>query len=135
MNLLRKFFSLFLAGLAFCTILMVSQQSLTSQTVVTHDQPALVAQISTVRLNQLPPEAKTTLKLIDQGGPFPYQKDGTIFNNREGILPSKPKGYYREYTVPTPGEHSRGPRRFVVGQNGEIYYTSDHYRSFSKVIR
>lgn len=83
----------------------------------------------------LPPEAVATLALIRQGGPFPYRQDGTTFFNREGLLPQKPRGYYREYTVPTPGARNRGARRFVTGGNPPevFYYTEDHYRSFRRI--
>ena len=70
------------------------------------------------------------LALIDAGGPFPYRQDGTVFSNREHLLPAKARGYYREYTVPTPGSPDRGARRIVTGLGGEAYYTDDHYRSF-----
>lgn len=80
-----------------------------------------------------PTEAIETLALIKQGGPFPYAKDGTVFQNREGRLPSQARGYYREYTVLTPGSRDRGARRIIAGENGEFYYTDDHYRSFMKV--
>lgn len=87
------------------------------------------------RLDGLPREAWDTLRLIQQGGPYPYRKDGTVFQNREGRLPNKPRGYYREYTVPTPGSRDRGARRIVAG--GEppevFYYTHDHYRSFRRI--
>lgn len=83
--------------------------------------------------NDLPPEARETLRLIDQGGPFPYDQDGQTFENRERILPGRPTGYYREYTVETPGSGDRGARRIVAGKNGERYYTDDHYDSFSRV--
>ncbi|WP_333842307.1 ribonuclease domain-containing protein [Pelomicrobium sp.] len=86
-----------------------------------------------VSLVDLPPEARETLALIRQGGPFPYAKDGTEFRNREGRLPPKPPGYYREYTVPTPGARDRGARRIVMGARGEAYYTEDHYRSFMRI--
>ncbi len=95
----------------------------------------VASQIPTVSVNTLPPEVKTTLRLIDQGGPFPYAKDGTIFGNRERLLPAAPRGHYREYTVPTPGIRGRGARRLVVGKKIEIYYTGDHYRSFVRVRR
>jgi ribonuclease T1 len=91
------------------------------------------AQLPTVSVNQLPPEARKTLNLIQQGGPFPFPKDGTVFGNFEKRLPRAPRGYYREYTVITPGLSHRGARRLVTGQQGETYYTSDHYRSFSRV--
>jgi guanyl-specific ribonuclease Sa len=83
----------------------------------------------------LPPEAEETLALIRAGGPFPYRKDGSVFQNREGRLPDRPRGYYREYTVPTPGESDRGARRIVAGGDppAVFYYTADHYRSFQRL--
>lgn len=76
-----------------------------------------------------------TLSLIQQGGPFPYERDGITFQNREGLLPQKPRGYYREYTVDTPGLNHRGPRRVVTGGNPPevYYYTEDHYQSFQQI--
>lgn len=71
-----------------------------------------------------------TLGLIDSGGPFPYGKDGSMFQNREGRLPARAAGYYHEYTVTTPNSPDRGARRIVTGAGGEIYYTRDHYDSF-----
>jgi ribonuclease T1 len=72
---------------------------------------------------------------IQSKGPFPYpHKDGSVFGNRERRLPEKPRGYYREYTVPTPGSPDRGARRIVVGSAGELYYTDNHYRSFKRVV-
>ncbi len=88
----------------------------------------------TIRLDQLPAEAHDTLRLIAAGGPFPYRQDGVVFENREGRLPRKPAGYYREYTVVTPGSADRGARRLVRGNQGELYYTDDHYNSFRRVI-
>ena len=88
-----------------------------------------------VQLADLPPEAAETMALIDAGGPFPYPQDGSSFENRESILPRRPKGYYHEYTVPTPGTSDRGARRFVTGSGGEVYYTDDHYQSFRTVRR
>ncbi len=85
--------------------------------------------------DELPPEAKETIRLIEQDGPFPYRKDGATFSNREGLLPARPHGYYREYTVITPGSPDRGARRIVAGENGELYYTDDHYASFREVVR
>ncbi len=87
-----------------------------------------------VSVADLPPEARRTLDLIDAGGPFPYDRDGVVFQNRERILPAKQRGYYREYTVPTPGEGDRGARRIVTGQQGELYWTDDHYDSFSVIL-
>jgi ribonuclease T1 len=84
---------------------------------------------------ELPPSAQDTLALVDAGGPFPYEKDGSTFGNREGILPDEPGGYYAEYTVPKPGEDDRGPWRLVTGDGGEVYWTEDHYASFERVWR
>lgn len=80
----------------------------------------------------LPVEALATIELIRQGGPFPYRQDGKTFGNREGLLPDEAGGYYREYTVPTPGSPDRGARRIVTGGSppSAWYYTDDHYRSF-----
>ncbi len=93
--------------------------------------------IREVAMSQLPLEARETLALIRAGGPFPYAKDGTVFFNRERFLPAQPRGYYREYTVPTPGARDRGARRIVAGGDprwsGEYYYTRDHYRSFRRI--
>lgn len=82
---------------------------------------------------QLPKEARATLALIRKGGPFPYARDGAIFGNREKILPGQRRGYYREYTVKTPGVRSRGARRIVAGKGGEFYYTADHYNHFMRI--
>jgi ribonuclease T1 len=86
---------------------------------------------------QMPAEAKTTYALIAQGGPFPYDKDGSVFGNREKILPQHRRGYYREYTVRTPGVRTRGARRIVCGGKPRVpdacYYTSDHYASFHRI--
>ncbi len=86
-----------------------------------------------IRVIDLPPEARQTLALIKQGGPFPYSKDGTVFHNREGRLPPRPRGYYREYTVPTPGVKHRGARRIVAGQAQDYWYTADHYETFRRI--
>lgn len=84
--------------------------------------------------DQLPPEARATLALIRQGGPFPQQRDGAVFGNRERLLPQRPRGYYREYTVRTPGARDRGARRVVTGRGGELYYIEDHYRTFRRIV-
>lgn len=83
-----------------------------------------------VPLSELPPEAADTAGLIEQGGPFPYPEDGTVFQNRENLLPDCADGYYHEYTVETPGSPDRGARRIVTGDAGEHFYTEDHYESF-----
>lgn len=76
-----------------------------------------------------------TLALIGRGGPYPYKKDGSTFSNREALLPAQPRGYYREYTVPTPGSRDRGARRVVQGKDGDTWYTSDHYKTFVRIDR
>lgn len=83
----------------------------------------------------LPPEALDTLALIARGGPYPHRQDGTVFNNFERRLPSRPRGYYREFTVRTPGLSHRGPRRIVTGGQppSEYWYTDDHYESFRRI--
>lgn len=86
-----------------------------------------------IRLGALPPEASHTVQLIRRGGPFPFEKDGSVFSNREHRLPPRFRGYYREYTVAPPGARDRGARRIVAGQGGELYYTRDHYRSFLRI--
>jgi ribonuclease T1 len=90
-----------------------------------------------VRLAQLPVQAQQTYALITQGGPFPYDKDGTVFGNRERLLPKHARGHYREYTVKTPGARNRGARRIVCGgpvKTPEVcYYTADHYGSFQPI--
>ena len=97
--------------------------------------------VPAIQAAALPGEARETLALIKQGGPFPYRKDGSVFGNFERRLPARPRGYYREYTVPTPGSRDRGARRIVAGRgrtgdvrtSGEYYFTNDHYRSFRKI--
>ena len=85
----------------------------------------------------LPPEARETLRLIARGGPYPYHRDGVVFKNMERRLPLQQHGYYREYTVPTPGSRDRGARRIIAGEQppAVFYYTDDHYRSFRRVKR
>jgi ribonuclease T1 len=97
------------------------------------DGDADPATLPTVAAAELPPEAQQTLALIEAGGPFPYDRDGVVFENREGLLPHESTGYYHEYTVPTPGENDRGARRIITGASGELYWTDDHYRSFERI--
>lgn len=84
-------------------------------------------------LSALPPEAKQTWQLIGHNGPFPSRQDGVVFENREHRLPAEPSGYYHEYTVRTPGAADRGARRIITGSTKEVYYTGDHYASFTVV--
>ena len=93
-----------------------------------------------VTLAELPREAQQTERLIRAGGPFPYAKDGVTFANRERLLPRRERGYYREYTVPTPGASNRGARRIVCGgtpawQPEVCYYSDDHYASFRRIVQ
>jgi ribonuclease T1 len=100
--------------------------------------PAALGEVSAAAL---PREAQATLAAIKAGGPFAYAKDGSVFGNREKILPSRRRGYYREYTVLTPGARDRGARRIIAGAGapddvrtpGEYYYTDDHYNSFRRI--
>jgi ribonuclease T1 len=86
-----------------------------------------------IALKSLPKEGRETFALIKQGGPFPYSKDGTVFGNREGRLPKQKRGYYREYTVKTPGARNRGAKRIVCGAKADCYYTADHYETFKRI--
>lgn len=95
--------------------------------------PGMQREPSPVTSSELPREARQTLERIRKGGPFPYERDGVVFGNFEKRLPVKERGYYREYTVPTPGLKHRGARRIVAGRGGEYYYTDDHYRSFRPI--
>ena len=114
---------MFLAAIAFGFIPAASAQK----------APPAPREESAIAYAQLPAEARATIALIRKGGPFPYAKDGVIFGNREGILPRQVRGYYREYTVKTPGVRTRGARRIIWGKGGEFYYTDDHYNHFLRV--
>jgi len=102
--------------------------------------PSAADAMQEVVLSALPPEAQVTHRLILEGGPFPYPKDGTVFGNRERLLPVYPRGYYREYTVRTPGSRDRGARRMVCGgkepaKPEACFYTADHYATFHRVVQ
>lgn len=92
--------------------------------------------LATIAVGDLPKEGRDTLALIRKGGPYPYSRDGVVFSNRERILPKQARGYYREYTVKTPGSRDRGARRIICGgkEQRNCYYTADHYASF-KIIK
>ena len=100
--------------------------------------PNPVGGLETIQLAQLPPQGRVTYQLIQQGGPFPFDKDGVVFGNRERILPSQQRGYYREYTVKTAGAGNRGAKRIVCGgpprAPDACFYTSDHYASFRHIV-
>lgn len=106
------------------------------------DSAPILKDFPIILVADLPKEGRDTLNLIRKGGPFPYSKDGTVFSNRERILPKQPRGYYHEYTVKTPRSRDRGARRIVCGgMKGKLqaqvreacYYTDDHYASFKKI--
>ena len=100
----------------------------------TRGPPATIDGLPTILPDDLPREALDTLDLIDRGGPFPFSRDGVVFQNRERLLPRRPQDYYLEYTVITPGSSDRGARRIIAGEAGERYYTDDHYDSFYVVV-
>jgi len=93
---------------------------------------------ATIALSSLPVQGRETYQLVRQGGPFPFEKDGVVFGNRERLLPLQKRGYYREYTVKTPGSHDRGARRMVCGGPAttpdSCFYSADHYASFRKIV-
>jgi len=91
------------------------------------------AALAEIAAAELPGEARQTISLIRKGGPFPFLRDGVVFGNFEKRLPTRARGYYREYTVRTPGARDRGARRIVAGKGGELYYTDDHYNSFRRI--
>ena len=93
-----------------------------------------VSDLPPIGAGELPAEAVDTLGLIATQGPFPFDRDGALFENREGLLPQRDSGYYSEYTVITPGSPDRGARRIVAGGDGERYYTADHYDSFREIV-
>ncbi|MFZ4191354.1 ribonuclease domain-containing protein [Streptomyces pseudogriseolus] len=96
--------------------------------------PAWARGMPVAEVSELPAEARRTLRLIDEGGPFPHERD-SVFGDFEGLLPRHEGGHYREYTVPTPGSDGRGARRIVTGRNGGTYHTDHHYASFTAVPR
>lgn len=102
-------------------------------------EPYSAESVAVVTLASLPVQARQTEQLIRAGGPFPYDKDGSVFGNRERLLPRHDRGYYREYTVPTPGSRDRGARRIVCGGPARTpdacYYTDDHYASFRRIVQ
>jgi ribonuclease T1 len=91
------------------------------------------AGVDSVSLARLPLEAKDTFRLIKQGGPYPFPRDGIVFSNREHRLPKRPRGFYHEYTVKTPGARNRGARRIICSVVPDCYYTDDHYQTFKRI--
>lgn len=122
----------------FASALKKSALALVGATLLVAGAWARSGDIGSVSLAELPAEARRTDQLIRSGGPFPYAKDGTVFGNRERLLPREKRGYYREYTVRTPGVQDRGARRIVCGgpqptAPAACYYTADHYASFMRI--
>jgi ribonuclease T1 len=133
-------------SVAFAAFVIKFAQDHDGETITLGDDPAASQSVDTgdtdaesglpwVREDDLPVEAQATLALIDQGGPFPDAKDGSVFHNFESILPFRDDGYYREYTVLTPGSTGRGASRIVTGSGEEYYWTEDHYASFERILR
>lgn len=121
-------------------VMAASLVSMAATPVVAKEAPAPVTEMATVALAALPAEAQATERLIRTGGPFPYPKDGSVFGNRERQLPSQRRGYYREYTVTTPGARNRAAKRIVCGgyqvtTPQACYYTDDHYASFRRIVK
>jgi len=96
-------------------------------------EPVAQTGLPVIAATELPAEARDTLRAIKRGGPFAYERDGVVFRNFERILPPQSRGYYREYTVKTPGARNRGARRIVCGEPVECYYTADHYQTFKRI--
>jgi ribonuclease T1 len=118
-----------LALAAFAALLLPAPQAAARS----ESPPASKGPFAEVAISELPPEARRTLALIRAGGPFPYDRDGIVFGNREKLLPARERGWYNEYTVATPGVRNRGARRIVAARSGEFYYTDDHYASFKRI--
>lgn len=106
---------------------------LAAQPGVAREHRAQAVPIDSIVVAELPAEARTTLQLIKQGGPYPYPRDGVVFGNYERRLPQQARGYYHEYTVKTPGARNRGARRIVCGRAAECYYSDDHYQTFKRI--
>lgn len=116
-------------------LLVFSWLALAGPSGLTREAGAVDGSLSAIFVGELPREARDTLLLIRRGGPFPFERDGVEFRNFEKRLPRAERGHYREYTVRTPGERSRGARRIIAGGNPPraFYYTDDHYRSFRRI--
>jgi ribonuclease T1 len=126
------------SGLAFALACVVALTPLSASSRSRDFSPSGSDQ--TIAQTDLPSQALSTLGLIRQGGPFPYPKDGVAFGNRERLLPHQSRGYYHEYTVPTPGQNHRGAQRIVCGgrqvtQPDACFYTVDHYASFKRIVQ
>ena len=128
------------ASMALAVSLGITSLATMTPDTATAKGPASFQSNQSVLVVELPPQGQSMVSLIYQGGPFRYEKDGTVFGNRERLLPNKDRGYYREYTVKTPGERTRGARRIVCGglkpaAPDACFYTDDHYASFRKIVQ
>jgi ribonuclease T1 len=123
---------------ALTSCLLVAIQAAVLVQARTPTEPPALGSSATVRVTELPRQGRQTYERIREGGPFPFDKDGTVFGNRERQLPPEKRGYYREYTVATPGSRDRGARRIVCGGPAKApracWYTADHYASFHKIV-
>jgi len=121
-----------------CALFVAAMSTSLAQARSKADRPVDGSTRAVTHVAELPPQGRVTYELIRQGGPFPNGKDGTVFGNRERMLPAARRGFYREYTVPTPGSRDRGARRIVCGgpirQPEACYYTADHYASFRMIV-
>jgi ribonuclease T1 len=139
-SILMSRFDSFFAIRALILACVLSILSLHSSTATARDESNRAAATTpSVKLTQLPTQAQEVYTLIAKGGPFKYDKDGVVFGNRERLLPQNKRGYYREYTVTTPGSRDRGARRIVCGglkatAPERCYYTDDHYASFKQIV-
>lgn len=126
---------------ALTVMMLVLASAASNQALSRNTEPAEVRTVEiTIAAAQLPSQGRDVLTLIDKGGPFGHDKDGTVFGNREKLLPPGPRGFYREYTVKTPGIGHRGAKRIVCGglkptQPDACFFTEDHYASFRRIVR
>lgn len=132
-------------GLTIASVTLLVSAAGVNPSVAASSDPGLNSRdarpaVGTVSLAALPAQAQQTVRSIRSGGPFAYAKDGIVFGNREQILPRQPRGFYREYTVRTPGSRDRGARRIVCGgleprEPEACFYTEDHYASFKRITQ
>ncbi|TNC22449.1 ribonuclease [Amycolatopsis alkalitolerans] len=132
-RLLAGFFALLVTLFAGFGLVTPAQAAVASPVAAAQASCGDTSGFTVAALSSLPPEATDTYDLIQKGGPYPYPEDGTVFQNREGLLPDCSSGYYHEYTVETPGSSTRGARRIISGEGGEYFYTGDHYSSFELI--
>lgn len=115
-------------------VMLLAPAGVSAQREGTQLRERVQASLADISVNALPAEARETLRLVEKGGPYPFDRDGIVFGNFEKRLPIKDRGYYHEFTVKTPGVKHRGARRIVTGKGGEKYYSDDHYKTFKRII-